>query len=141
MPIVEWPAEPNGTYASVHDLLLTQDRAELDIKITRWTRDGQPLRLRVRALDLPTIGQIERACTLREAGKLPELDEYKQAWMVLRHAVVAPALDDAAAQALARKNPVVIRELVDFIWRDLSAIDPAVLEAAIARHAAEFASE
>lgn len=118
-----------GEYASADDLLLQSDLLEQDVTITRWHKNGKALRIRVRALDLVAQDEIECA-SLR---KHPATGTWYQhpptyASETIRRGVIVPALNDAQSRAMQAHNPVIIAELVQYIWL-MSALDEARLEA------------
>jgi hypothetical protein len=117
-------------YASVDDLLTMDDLHEQDVTIKRWHRNGKALKLRVKALNLEQQDAIYQASMVKNK----KTGEWETARLVfcaetLTRSVRMPSLDTAQAQALARKNPVIINALVDFIWA-LAALDAETLEAA-----------
>lgn len=118
-----------GEYASAADLLEQSDLLEQDVTVTRWHKNGKPLRVRVRALDLIAQDDIECA-SLR---KHPVTGLWYQhppsyAAATLRRGVIVPALNDDQAERMRQHNPVIIGELVQYIWL-MSALDEKRLEA------------
>lgn len=120
----------SGPYATVDDLLEQSDLLEQDVTIRRWHKNGRPLRLRVKALNLEQQDAIHLAALIKHKKTgLWEADRL----VFCAHSLVAgvrmPALDLGQAQALVRKNPSVINSLVDFIWA-LAALDLDTIEQA-----------
>lgn len=117
-------------YASVDDLLTMDDLLEEDVTIKRWHRNGRALKLRVKALNIEQQDAIHQAALVKNK----KTNEWESATLVfwaetLTRSVRSPALDLAQAQALAKKNPVIVKALVDFIWA-LAALDADLLEKA-----------
>lgn len=128
---VEYAALADGeTYASAADLLGAQDRAEAIIRIPRWTRDGRPLVLRIRTLDLPTQERIsDTARTKDHLTKQIVRDEAKFVALTLQACCVQPTLDAGQAMLLATsKNPTVLAAIVNFVWNDLAYFSPEQIE-------------
>lgn len=125
---------PGGAYASVDDLLQISDLVEVDLTITRWKRNGAPLRIRVRALDFDQQEQIDRASLVKIDERVVK-SEARFAAATLKAAVIAPTLNDAQANAMRKHNPAIISGIVRFIWDVLSALDQedidAIVDAAI----------
>lgn len=120
----------SGEYASVNDLLEQADLLEQDVEIKRWHRNGRALRVRVKALNLVQQDAIHLAALVKHKKTgLWEADRSIFCAQTLMEGLRMPSLDLAQAQALVRKNPVVINSLVDFIWA-LAALDLETLEQA-----------
>lgn len=117
-----------GAYATADDLLLMSDLAEMDIKVRRWKRGGQPLRLRVRALDFDQQEVIERGALVKIDGQYVR-SEAKFAALTLQHGVIVPKLTAEQANALRKHNPAIISTVVRFIWETLSILDQDVIDA------------
>lgn len=125
------PAMGNADpYASAADLLELDDLLEQDLTIRRWHKNGRPLKLRVKALNLEQQDAIYQAALVKNK-KTGEWESHRLTFCAetLTRAVRIPALDLAQAQALARKNPIIISALADFIWA-LAAFDADTLEQA-----------
>jgi hypothetical protein len=121
--------QDQGEYASADDILLQSDMLEQDVTITRWHKNGKKLKVRVRALDLIAQDEIECA-SLR---KHPATGMWYQhpptyASETIRRGVIVPALNADQAKRMEQHNPVIIGELVQYIWL-MSALDEARLEA------------
>ena len=122
----------DADYATATDLLAVDDLPERDITIRRWTKAGKSLKLRVRALDLDQQERID----IESLIKHEKTEEWVRSGAIyaaatLREAVIVPTLDDAKAHLMRKHNPVIIGELVRFIWT-LSALDDAFLEKLVA---------
>lgn len=120
------PGEQCATFAQ---LLATDDRATVTIVVQRWRgADGEPLRLRLRALDLEAQIAIERDARYKDALTSEiRTDHLRYAWATLRAALVEPSLSEAQAKGLLAKNAGIVNTLVRFIWEVLSHLDPAQL--------------
>ena len=116
---IGFPA-PGGAYASVDDLLQVADLVEVDLTITRWTKHGVPLRIRVRALDFDQQEKIDRNSLIKIDDRVVK-SEARFAAATLREAVIVPTLTDAQAQAMRKHNPAIIASIVRFVWEILSA--------------------
>ena len=109
---------------------MLDDLLEEDVTIKRWHRNGRPLKLRVKALNIEQQDAIHQAAL----AKNKKTGEWESVGIVfwaetLTRAVRVPALDLAQARSLAQKNPVIVKALVDFIWA-LAALDADLLEQA-----------
>jgi hypothetical protein len=117
----------DAAYATPTDLMMVDDLAEMDVTITRWQASGKRLKLRVRALDLDQQEQIDIESTIEHpATKQWVRSGALYAAATLRESVIVPKLNNGQAQMLRKHNPIIINELVKFIWT-LSAIDDALL--------------
>lgn len=133
---------PGGAYASVDDLLQISDLVEVDLTITRWKKNGAPLRIRVRSLDFDQQEKIDRASLVKVDGQIVK-SEARFAAATLKEAVIVPTLTDAQAQAMRKHNPQIISSVVRFIWDILSALDQedidAIVEASLPDRSGEHA--
>lgn len=116
------------TYATADDLLTVSDLPERNVTIRRWHKNGKALTIRVRALDLDQQDRINQAA-LAKNGKTGEWQQSVAAFnaATLLEAMTVPKLDSAQAQAMRKRNPVIIEKLVQFIW-SLSALDDDTIE-------------
>ena len=116
------------TYASADDLLTVSDLPERNVAIRRWHQNGKPLTIRIRALDLDQQDRVNQAA-LTYNTKTKEWQQSVPAFnaATLLEAIVVPRLTAEQAQAMRKRNPVVIAKLVDFIW-SLAALDDDTIE-------------
>jgi hypothetical protein len=118
-------------YATAEQILATQDLPEVDVKITRWTASGKPLKLRVRGLDLPTQDKIQQAALVKNPKTgLWERSDVLFAIETLQHIIRVPGIDQGTARAMLQKNPMVINALVDFGWGLVAFTDEMLEKAA-----------
>ncbi len=115
-------------YATADDLLTIADLPERNVTIRRWHKNGKPLIIRIRALDLDQQDRINHAATTRNS----KTGEWEQSVAALNaatllEAVIVPKLTPDQAKAMRGHNPVIIQKLVDFIW-GLAALDDATIE-------------
>jgi hypothetical protein len=122
------PAELPVTYASADDLLTVSDLPERNVTIKRWHRNGKPLTIRIRALDLDQQDRVNTEAMVKNK-RTNEWEQSEPALCAatLREAVVTPRLTNEQAQAMRKHNPIIIRTLVNFIW-SLSALDDDTIE-------------
>lgn len=132
------PLGAGETYASAADLLGLDDRAQATVRVPRWTKNGQPLLLLVRALSLEQQELIHRAARRKDAlsGGITN-DRSVFVAETLRHACVQPQLDSGQTKALVAKNATILEAIVDFVWSVLSRLDHDQI-AAIVRDSAEL---
>ncbi len=115
------PSDAVASYATAQELLAQADRAEVDLLIPDWTRQGRPLRIRIRSLGLVDQDAIHRAERLAAAKQRPQ-DDQDTAYPVfaaqtLKRSIVIPALDELTAMTLVdQANPAILRALVDLAW-------------------------
>lgn len=128
-PGLAFPA-PGGAYASVDDLLQIADLCEIDLTITRWKKNGAPLRIRVRALDFDQQEKIDRASLVKVDGQVVK-SEARFAAATLKEAVIVPTLSDAQAHAMRKHNPSIVSAIVRFVWDILSSLDQEMIDAIV----------
>lgn len=102
---------PNEDYATVADLLATDDRPEFTLRI--W---GKPIR--VRGLDLFEREEVRATCW-RDDG---QRDTARMVREYIRLGVRAPSLNEAQAEQFCRKHAGSIDQLYNFI-NDLTELD------------------
>lgn len=124
---LSFPA-PGGPYATADDLLLVSDLTEVDLVVKRWARNGQSLRIRVRALDFDQQEAIDRGSLVKLSDGQIVKSEARFAALTLREAVLVPKLSDSQAQALRKHNPAIISQVVRFVWDVLSALDQELID-------------
>lgn len=123
-------SDDNEQYASAEEILAQQDLPERDVKITHWHANGRPLKLKVRGLDLPTQIRIMQVSTVKNPKTQQyERDEVAFAIETLQ-TIRVPHIDAGTARAMVRKNPVIIRSLVDYIWALAALTDEQIEQAA-----------
>lgn len=115
-------------YASADDLLSVVDLPERNVTIRRWHRNGKPLTIRVRALDLDQQDRINQAALTKN----PKTGEWQQSIAAfnaatLLEAVAVPKLTPDQAKAMRSHNPIIIQKLVNFVW-SLSGLDDETIE-------------
>lgn len=129
-----------GEYATADDLLTLSDLFEQDVTIRRWHKNGRPLKLRIRALDLDQQDRIlADAMVKNERTGLWESSEAIYCAASLRELCAIPHLNDAQAQQMRKHNPTIIKALVRYGWL-LSALDDERLEAEAAKLAEQSAT-
>lgn len=124
---------PSGyavVYASAEDLLTVGDLPERNITIRRWQKGGAPLVIRIRALDLDQQDRINQESLIRN----PKTGAWEQSTAAfcaasLRELCVSPKLTNEQAQAMRKRNPDIIRKIVDFGWF-LGGLDDETIERA-----------
>lgn len=118
-------------YASAEDLLTVSDLPERNVTIRRWHKNGKPLTLRIRALDLDQQDKINQAALIKNT-KTGTWEQSTAAFNVaaLLEMVIVPKLTPEQAQAMRKHNPVIVQSLVDLGFA-LSALDDETIE----RHA------
>jgi hypothetical protein len=121
-------ADTPVVYASADDLLTVSDLPERNVTIRRWHKNGKPLTIRVKALDLDQQDRVNHAA-LEKNRKTGEWQQSVASFnaATLEHAVIVPKLTAEQAQAMRKHNPVIIEKLVQFIW-GLSALDDETIE-------------
>lgn len=133
--MIDWTAtlglgiEP-GAYATADDLLLLSDLSEVDLVVKRWTRNGQPLRIRVKALDFDQQEACERGALVMRDGQAVR-SAARFAALTLFESVIVPKLSLEQAHAMRKHNPAVVSEVVSFIWNALSTWNQAMVEAIV----------
>lgn len=107
-------AEP---YATVEELTTVSDMPQRDVKITQWHASGRTLKLRIRGPNLDEQDAIHQEALVKNR-KTGEWQEHRPTFCAatLQRCVVMPQLDAGQAQAMRKKNPVIIGALVDLIW-------------------------
>lgn len=118
----------DAPYASTADLIALDDLHEVDVIVRRWRAGRKPLKLRVRALDLDQQERIDIESTVQheKTGEWVRSGALYAA-ATLREAVIVPKLDGGKEHLLRKHNPVIINELVQFIWT-LSRLDDDLIE-------------
>jgi hypothetical protein len=124
-PIV---ADEPVSYASAEDLLTVSDLPERNVTIRRWHKNGKPLKIRIRALDLDQQDKVNQAALVKNT-KTGAWEQSTAAFnaAALLEMIVVPKLTHEQAQAMRKHNPVIIQSLVDFGW-GLSALDDDTIE-------------
>jgi len=129
-----------GDYATADDLLTLSDMFEQDVTITRWHKNGKPLKIRVRALDLDQQERILNDALIQNAKTgLWETSDAAYCAATLREMCVVPKLNDDQAQRMRGHNPTIIKSLVRYGWK-LSTLDDSRLEAEAAKLAEQHAT-
>jgi hypothetical protein len=115
-------------YASAEDLLTVTDLPERNVTIRRWHKNGKPLTIRVRALDLDQQDRVNQAALTKNA-KTGEWQQSVAAFnaATLLEAIIVPKLTPEQAQAMRKHNPVIIDKLVNFVW-SLGALSDDTIE-------------
>lgn len=121
-PLVAAVRSDADSYLTTEDLLLAQDRTEVDVRVPWW---GGRL-VRVKALTLEQQERILRAARIAAAqyakdGDQSAIGPTAQDWMTyvietIREAMVLPSLTPVEALQLRHKNPRALEELTRFIW-------------------------
>lgn len=121
-------ADTPVVYASAEDLLTVSDLPERAVTIRRWHKNGKPLTIRIRALDLDQQDKINQAA-LEKNKKTGEWQQNVAAFnaATLLEAVIVPRLTPEQAQAMRKHNAVILDKLVTFIW-SLSSLDDDTIE-------------
>jgi hypothetical protein len=121
-------ADTPVVYASAEDLMTVADLPERNVIIRRWHKNGKPLTLRIKALDLDQQDRVNQAA-LEKNRKTGEWQHSVAAFnaATLLELVIVPKLTPEQAQAMRKHNPVIIQSLVDFGW-GLSALDDDTIE-------------
>jgi hypothetical protein len=95
-------------YTAAKEILLEDDRLEIDIKITGWSK-----MLRIRAL---TFGQMEKINKLSKDKDTGKLDSELWTYHTISEGVIIPYFTITMAKELADNNGAFVRELADEIW-------------------------
>lgn len=121
-------AESAVVFATADDLLTVADLPERNVTIRRWHKNGKPLTIRVRALDLDQQDRITQAAMIKN-NKTGAWEQSVAAFnaATLHEALTTPKLTAEQARAMRQHNPIIIQKLVDFIW-SLAALDDATIE-------------
>lgn len=114
--------------ASAEDLLAVADLPERNVTVRRWHKNGKPLTIRVRALDLDQQDRVNQAALIKNA-KTQEWQQSVAAFnaATLFEAIVVPKLTPEQAQAMRKHNPVIVEKLVNFVW-SMAALDDDTIE-------------
>lgn len=136
MPLYPTTLEPGEDYASVDDIMESNDLTEATIRIPQWKRRGKPVVIRVRALSLAQREAIQKESTTKDG-----VDHIAEIEATLREGCVVPRFDVLQAARLRHKNGAILEQVATFIW-SLSSIDQELIDATVqslagARPAAE----
>jgi exopolyphosphatase/pppGpp-phosphohydrolase len=119
----------SGDYATVGDLITLDDLSEQDVTVKRWHKNGKPLKLRLKALDLDQQDQINYGALIKHPKTQQWVaSEAAFAELTLREGVIVPRLSPEQAKAMRKRNPAIVKSLVDYIWL-LSHLDEKAIEA------------
>jgi hypothetical protein len=115
--------DTSAPYATASDLTTADDLAEMDLTVKRWHKNGKPLKIRIKALDLDQ----QEAIDLDALKQHPKTKEWFRSDALycaatLQHGVIVPKLTKEQAQAMRQRNPNILRGVVQWIWA-LSALD------------------
>lgn len=113
-------------YASVDDILSSDDLPQATVRVPQWTRKGKPVAIRVRALSLVQREQIDRESTRKDGS----IDTVAQIEATLREGVLVPKFDINTSARLRHKNGNALEQIASFIWA-LSALDQDLIDAAV----------
>lgn len=115
-------------YASAEDLLTVSDMPERAVTVRRWHKNGKPLTIRIRALDLDQWDRVNQAALIKN-NKTGDWQQSIAAFnaAVLLEAVIVPKLTPEQARAMRQHNPIIIGKLVEFV-QSLSALDDETIE-------------
>jgi len=95
-------------YTSAKEITLEDDRLEIDIKITGWSK-----MLRIRALSFAQMEKINKLSMNQETGKL---DSELWTYHTICEGVLIPRFNLPMAKELADNNGAFVREIADEIW-------------------------
>lgn len=130
-PTLDMDTSGQGAYATAEDLEMLSDLSEVDLVVKRWHRNGQPLRIRVKALDFDQIERIDRGCMVKLKDGTVVRSDARYATLTLQEAVIMPRLNDAQARAMSKHNPTIISEIVGFVWNGLSVWDQSLVDSLV----------
>lgn len=94
-------------YTSSREILIEDDRVEVDVLITGWEK-----KLRIRALTFQQMERIESKATKPDGT----LDHELWVYHTIHEGVIIPVFSLAQANELANNNGNFVRELADEIW-------------------------
>jgi hypothetical protein len=121
--------------ASVDDLLTVDDLPEVTIRVPFWLRDGQPLAIRVRALDLDQQDTVRMAAQRavkaqdRQRGVHQHWPTY--VWKTWQLGCISPKLTADQAQRLCTKHAEATEQVVELIWT-ISRLNQTTIDGIVA---------
>ena len=116
MAIDRMPQQDVPYYDSAKEVLIEEDRVEIDVRILGWNK-----KMRIRALSFEQMERINKMATITETNKKDgkvagEIDHAEWVYWTIKEGVVIPHFTIAQARELADNNGEFVRQLADEIW-------------------------
>lgn len=118
--------EPGDDYATVEDIMGSNDLTEATVKVPQWRKHGKPLAIRVRALSLAQREAVQKESTNKDGT----VDHIAEIEATLREGCVMPRFDILQASRLRHKNGAALEQIATFIW-SLSSVDQELIDATV----------
>jgi hypothetical protein len=98
-------------YATLADILAADDLPHETLTVWGWTKNGAPLKIRVRGLTLPEREDV-RARAWKEDGTRDNVALFAG---YFRYGFVVPSLNDEQARQMVEKQAGTVEQIADFI--------------------------